>query len=1133
MKKTAFFPRVTAALLALCLLLSLCPAAYAEERQLTVGTAEELSVLAKRCTSDDYSRGLTVILTADINAAGQDISIPIFLGTFDGQGYRIYGLRLTRNASTLGLFSRVEQGAVVKNLVVEGEVAPSGTQSRVGGIAGENYGSIESCRFSGVVLGEDSVGGIAGRNGESGTISGCTAFGTVRGTQYTGGIAGENMGTLLRCTNAAAVNTVFSDEDFGAAEMEELESTIYSLLKNEKTAESAVTTDTGGIAGYSSGVLQSCVNTGSVGYPHVGYNVGGVVGRQNGYTASCVNRGGVQGRKDVGGIVGQMTPDITLQPSEDLDTLRRELDTLQELIDRTLDDAQDASDTVSNRLERISGQADDARESADSLNTQLQSFVDGNVASVNELSLLIERYIDKAAPILEDLADASAEMETALEELRVLLRRADGMTGANETLLRKLKSFCTEMEAACKSMTAGMNALEQAFARMANGPVLPDTAQLREDTAALTAALAALNETVDQALEEYGATGSVSAETQEQLQADLRTVFDCYSDVVDDLNDLLQSTDFDGLRDQNLAKLRRIVGYLETAARSLASATDHMGNAMGYLGSALNTAQELNRSVSGLLQQADRVLLAAERAASYTTRALERAEQWARELSEEEPITFSQLGDSYTESADALNTALNGMGNELDALNGELSSANTRLLADVRAVNQQMMRVMDQFIDLLEKAGNTQTDDIYEDISEESLRSAVRGKVLECANYSTVTADRNAGGIAGSMAVEFDLDPEDDLLPEDRSSRYTYQTMAILLDCRSYGRVESRRSCAGGIVGRMDLGVVYGCGGWGNVSSDSGDYVGGVAGLSLSAIRSSYAKCTLSGGRYVGGIAGSGCRVSDCTAMVELADCTQSGGAIAGEITEDYSGNHFVSDSLAGVDRVSLVGKAEAVSYDALMADGSLPEELRHMTLRFVADGQTLRSLRFAYGDSFPQSTYPQAPEKEDCYLRWDREELNDLRFDTVVTAVYEPYITALASENARGDRPVLLAEGRFQEGDRLSAEPISPVISGYDTLVEAWSVELPEDGQSTHMLRWLLPEADGGYTVLVRDGENWAPSESEVIGSYLRFELPEDGTFAVVPAARPAWQLWATAALAMAAGVILALCLNKRKKAR
>lgn len=56
-----------------------------------------------------------------------------------------------------------------------------------------------------------------------------------------------------------------------------------------------MTTDTGGITGYSNGILQSCVNTGAVGYPHVVYNVGGIAGRQNGYMASCINRGTVAG----------------------------------------------------------------------------------------------------------------------------------------------------------------------------------------------------------------------------------------------------------------------------------------------------------------------------------------------------------------------------------------------------------------------------------------------------------------------------------------------------------------------------------------------------------------------------------------------------------------------------------------------------------------------------------------------------------------------------------------------------------------------------------------------------------------------------------------------------------------------
>ena len=73
---------------------------------------------------------------------------------------------------------------------------------------------------------------------------------------------------------------------------------------------------------------------------------------------------------------------------------------------------------------------------------------------------------------------------------------------------------------------------------------------------------------------------------------------------------------------------------------------------------------------------------------------------------------------------------------------------------------------------------------MYADVSEESLQSATRGKVLECTNYGSVEADRNVGGLAGSIAIEYDLDPEDDLLSnEHRTTRFTYQTRAILLSC--------------------------------------------------------------------------------------------------------------------------------------------------------------------------------------------------------------------------------------------------------------------------------------------------------------------------------------------------------------
>lgn len=159
------------------------------------------------------------------------------------------------------------------------------------------------------------------------------------------------------------MNTTLDEADINAAD---LENTMYSILKSEDVTkgdvtENAITSDTGGITGYSTGIVQSCTNSGSVGYPHVGYNVGGVAGRQNGYMASCVNHGTVQGRKDVGGIVGQMAPDITLQTSgASLDTLKDDINSLQSLVDRMLDDAQATNDTVSARMDRISAYADDA-----------------------------------------------------------------------------------------------------------------------------------------------------------------------------------------------------------------------------------------------------------------------------------------------------------------------------------------------------------------------------------------------------------------------------------------------------------------------------------------------------------------------------------------------------------------------------------------------------------------------------------------------------------------------------------------------------------------------------------------------------------------------------------------------------
>ncbi len=70
----------------------------------------------------------------------------------------------------------------------------------------------------------------------------------------------------------------------------------------------------------------------------------------------------------LGGIVGQMVPDITLRfSSGGLDELQIELNALQSLINRTLDDAQSASDSVTGGVSRIAEQRRGALRPADRL----------------------------------------------------------------------------------------------------------------------------------------------------------------------------------------------------------------------------------------------------------------------------------------------------------------------------------------------------------------------------------------------------------------------------------------------------------------------------------------------------------------------------------------------------------------------------------------------------------------------------------------------------------------------------------------------------------------------------------------------------------------------------------------------
>lgn len=360
--------RISALLLCLLFVLSLPVTALAEEAQdseegttLRIARRQQFLDFAENCRLDSYSRNLSVVLLTDIDLAGVDFSgIPIFCGNFDGNGHTVSGLSITRDGSNMGLFRYVDASGVIQNLTVSGAVTPDGSRSAVGGIAGHNAGKIQNCFFDGTVSGSDDVGGIAGINAITGIIDGCHSKGVITGDHRVGGVVGNNLGVVRSCNNRSGVNTT--------AEENQIKLSDISLETITGSESVSAVTDIGGIAGTSSGVIRQSKNRGNVGYQHMGYNVGGIAGTQTGYLYKCENFAQVYGRKEVGGIVGQMEPTTFIEYTEDtMQILQSQLGTVSNLTGQAFSTIQDGNSDMGVQVDDLYNSLVDAKDALDTL----------------------------------------------------------------------------------------------------------------------------------------------------------------------------------------------------------------------------------------------------------------------------------------------------------------------------------------------------------------------------------------------------------------------------------------------------------------------------------------------------------------------------------------------------------------------------------------------------------------------------------------------------------------------------------------------------------------------------------------------------------------------------------------------
>ena len=522
---------------------------------------------------------------------------------------------------------------------------------------------------------------------------------------------------------------------------------------------------------------------------------------------------------------------------------------------------------------------------------------------------------------------------------------------------------------------------------------------------------------------------------------------------------------------------------------------------------------------------------------------------------------------SFAAVRSAIEAAVTGISGELSGISQQVDKNNKELMRDMKKVSDNLDALSGTAMETVNLLSGAEVhEDILTDDSAEMADSIILGKIADSQNRGTVYGDSNVGGIAGAQTLEEETGLDDVTGGKDNSliqNRYSYR--AVITGCINHGTVTAKKECAGGICGRLDLGLIANCAAYGRTELEDGEYAGGISGLSYGEIKNSCAKCTLSGSRYIGGILGNGNNarnseeqpslVSGCYTLVDILAKPQFSGAISGGGAGEYENNYFVPAGFAGMDKLSIHGHAEPISFEDFAAVKNMPAECCSFTLTFIVDGQVVKSVPFSYGESFDRSVFPTVENRDGSYPVWDRTDLSNLCFDTVVSAEYRTDKTVIASDLTREDaRAAIIVEGQFQEGDTVCVESLPLDDVNTQLLQPSWHVTLrqqlktlfsgkkvdysictavteklhisfSDDGQSEHTLRVLAPDGSvKNHRVYLQTGQGWERLPTGTFGSYLTFSV-SGSEFTLILA--DTIQSWWIAALFLAALLLLALVIR------
>lgn len=1133
-------------------------------------TAGDLIELAEQCHADSFSENKDVVLMGDIQLANSDFTtIPIFCGHFDGNGYTISGYDYGGDGYVTGFFRYVGESAVIENLHLDGIIRAGGKQQVSGGLAGISSGTIQNCSFSGKIFGKSETGGIAGVNTADGEILKCTNNAAVSGYYFTGGIAGKNYGMLYGCENTGSLN----DSVEWITEEDEMNSDILSELTDDDLTDvrKQSGTDTGGIAGYSRGAVISCTNEGDIGYEHAGYNIGGIVGRQTGLVSNCTNRGLVRGRKDIGGIAGQMEP--YLEVSEE-DSINADVNELHDMVNDLMDIMDTDNAVVKSDLEELRGYADNAVDTGDEMADQASEYVNQNVDVANDASGRLDHVLEMSPGVTDNLTQAGNSADSMADQFKRLNEDLYISGSISEDQRKELDGYSDTISNSSKDIqnaadrisgTASISPYENA----GDGIVRP----VGESDAVITMTAGSVVHTAPGATayriskEAYSSESSFP-EDWSRLNGRITLEQGYYYYLPEETYLESYKVVYDG-EDRSMAgDMTEPIGVAYTVV--VKEPTD-MADSVKAVGDAGRSAAEIGGAMSGLYKEYTDILKDAttdahrdlEKALTDLDQAMESVNKAQTSLNEitdylnaQDDLKMVKIDEEWNRNVDNVHEQMDNMSAVMQRLGDHAEEYTTDVNDQIRAINDQINEIYNDIYNKLNERVDgireENFDYIYADISDADIEHATQGKVTGSTNYGVINGDVNVGGITGAMAID-EEDPEGNAAGTMQISlggRYTSQN--ILYHCTNRGYVTAKNDGAGGIVGFVKNGVVSASCAYGAVESTEGSYVGGIAGQALSAIRDCYVLCALSGGENVGGVAGYGTTITGCYAMPTITETTGKSGAIAGqiEIDEDtqlprldqLSENYYVGENLYGIDRISYWSAAQEIGYRDLLKLPGTPLEFRYLTVTFRVGDEYLGAQRVNYGDACSTIELPAIPAREGFFGSWPELPEGTITGNMVITAEYADSVRVIESEGRDPEtgRQLALIDNDFNDEARLSAQIVTePPFhkAGYGEHI-CYEIKIMDSGKGINdifSLRLYDPYSGRKVSVWQYNGTDWEEVETLDRGSYLQVNMHGlEGVYCIAAQDKET----VTIAAAAGGGVVLILLLlligrRRRKKRR